>query len=184
MPAVPISFVPHNYDRNQLDAKDRAQVLPWGLSQGKISRHFPTVSPERDLVHFIWPSVAPGAVRQAFGTLVEHIEYLGTSSSKVRVAVCDSAPEPEFQPCSEEEPGGDFVLAIPYRGRLAALERAYQGNRQATSGRPVYYKRVALAPPAAAQSAFEDLFVLRTTGRSVLPARHTTTYTGVSGRRC
>jgi CRISPR-associated protein Csb2 len=175
-PAVPTAFVPHNYPRNQ----SGNQVLPWiRLTQGKISRHFPSVALERDRVHFIWPTSAPLPIRQAWETLVEHIGYLGASSSKVRVAVCDSPPNPEFRPCSQEEAGGELVLGIPYRGRLDALERAYAANRRATPGRPFYYRRVVQAAPPPAQSAFDHLFILRVAGRIMLPARYAVVYTAV-----
>ncbi len=172
---VPTAFVPHNYPRNQ----SGRQVLPWfRLLEGKISRHFPSVSPARDRVHFIWRTTeAPEAVKHAFRNLVEFVGYLGTSASKVRMRICDSPPEPEFEPCPDDEPDGELVFCVPHRGRLTVLERAYEANRHTPPGRPVHYRRVVEREPGAIQSEFDDLFVLRIKGRCPLPARYTVMYT-------
>jgi CRISPR-associated protein Csb2 len=148
--------------------KDGIMVLP--ERRDRKERHFPSVTPERPTVHFLWREADDKGVaqhREALQTLAARLTYLGHSSSLVRALACDVTPEPSFEPAA----GGALVLRVPVQGRIDELERAYERQSRPSPGAFQGYCEVRTVAQRAAESVFGEMIVCRLSGPAFpLPA--------------
>lgn len=148
---------------------DAVAVLP--EKRGRQPRFFPTVIPDEPVVTFIWPDATPDDVarhRAALETLAGYVTYLGHSSSLVRVAVVDDAPEATLRP----DPNGPVVLRVPAKGRLHDLVSHYNRKARPSPGLYAAYLKVGDEKPKAdppADPHFGDILVCELEGRTFLP---------------
>src|SRR5262249_42778191 len=62
-------------------------------------RTFPSVVPEKPVVHFLWPEAQPDTIlTELLASITANVSYLGNSRSPVRVRLADRAPEPNWFP--------------------------------------------------------------------------------------
>jgi CRISPR-associated protein Csb2 len=142
------SFVPVN---------DEESLPAYRLRQ---SRHFPSVTPEKTDVHFIWPEASPTPAQvAALMALAAGVTYLGHSASKVVVSAVENAPEPNFIP----DASGDSVLRVPAAGRFRSLCEAWELDRRPSVGRTYAYRRLDdnSQPTSTAASEFSEVFLFR-----------------------
>jgi CRISPR-associated protein Csb2 len=136
--------------------------------RGKQPRFFPTVIPDKPVVHFIWFEATPEKLkehRKCLDQLAAYMTYLGHSSSLVRVSITDNAPEPTYLP----DPNGRHTLRVPGRGRLRELESHFRRNARPSPGLYAAYRKVGegkeqsklLARP---EPAFGDIIVCQIDG--------------------
>jgi CRISPR-associated protein Csb2 len=112
------------------------ETLP--VDRLRQSRHFPSITPERPDVHFIWSEASPTPVQVAALTaLAASVTYLGHSASKVIVSAVENAPEPNFFP----DAFGNSVLRVPAAGRFRSLCEAWDLDRRPSVGRTYAYRR-------------------------------------------
>lgn len=97
------------------------QVLPDRRS--KQARSFPTVTPDADIVWFVWPDAEPSSdVVQVLDRLCGRIGRLGHTSSLVSCRVVEAeVPEPTLVPTAT----GPITLRVPQTGSLDRLEEAF-----------------------------------------------------------
>src|SRR4030095_13974306 len=70
-------------------------------TRGKQPRVFPSQTPARSTVYFVWPNAQPAPeTRNALDKAAQSIGYLGKSASLVRVAISYAPPEPNYIPDS------------------------------------------------------------------------------------
>jgi CRISPR-associated protein Csb2 len=151
--AAVTAFVPVN-DPAADYLPDRAEKQP---------RAFPSVVPERPVVHFVWPEARPDAALLALlQQVAAAVTYLGSSRSPARVRVCERPPEPTWVP----DEAGRWVLRVPARGRLQQLDWCFDNGLRPPPGAFQSY-----APPGDrrdgapdAGSVFGDLVVFRLAG--------------------
>lgn len=170
-------FVPVN-DKNEqckIDAKKKVKFHPAingeiAIRRGRQERAFPSVTPARATLHFVW-TLAAGIEPHlpALARLAACVTYLGHSSSLVRVSVADAPGEITYVPAEN----GDKVFRVPAPGRLRELEQAFRRQSRPSPGTYHTYrfvgdeKPLAAKPPA--ESVFGDLIVCQIDGRSFLP---------------
>lgn len=128
-----IVFVPPNDARTtSATSKETARVLP-EMRKNRQQRFFPArVLGDGDAarVRYVWAN-ADGASTHApaLARLAREVTYVGHSASLVRASVTASAgPGAEPRRHAPEA----RVLRVPYRGRLAELQRAYTAQRPPT----------------------------------------------------
>jgi CRISPR-associated protein Csb2 len=141
------------------------EVLP--ERRPKQPRFFPSVTPERAIVHFVWrPAYNVDDHRPALARLAGCVTYLGHSSSLVRVSLAESHADITLEPAAD----GSRVFRVPTRGRLRDLERDYQRQARPSPGSYQAYREVGprgrSTPPGAA-SVFGDLIICRLRGPSL-----------------
>jgi CRISPR-associated protein Csb2 len=169
-------FVPVN-DKNEqckIDAKKKVKFHPAingeiAIRRGRQERTFPSVTPTRPILHFVWtPAAGIEQHLPALARLAACVTYLGHSSSLVRVSVADAPGEITYAPAER----GDQVLRVPAAGRLEELERAYRRQARPSPGTYQPYRLVGgeqPSPARPAESVFGDLIVCQIDGRSFLP---------------
>ena len=150
------SFVPTNYPGK------KGNTFP--ETRGRQPRVFPSQTPERSTVYFVWPHAQPAPeTRNALDQAAHRIGYLGKSCSLVRVAISDAPPESNYVPDS----AGGETLRVFGQGRLAELEELYELDRWSTQSLPQPYRRTDAdsnkAP--AIQGIFDEMIVFRPTVR-------------------
>ena len=129
--------------------KAAAALLPEG--RGKQERQFPSVTPSRSSVTFMWDAEPDSAVVETLDGLLFRVTRLGHSSSLVSCRLLDEAPTATMRPG-----GGPLVLRCAQRGQLAALEAAHR-RHEGVRPRALPFARVAYSertepdgsPPAA-----------------------------------
>src|SRR5262245_46444013 len=96
-------FVPIN-DPGKDFLPDRVEKQPRG---------FPSVVPVQPTVYFVWPRAEPDAtLLDLLRHIAAGVTYLGSSRSPVRVALCDSPPEPTLAP----DDAGPELLRVAGKG--------------------------------------------------------------------
>lgn len=97
------------------------QVLP--ELRSKQARSFPTVTPDNDVVWFVWPAAEPsGDVVEVLDRLCSRVGRLGHPSSFVSCRVVEAeVPEPTLVPTA----AGDLAVRVPQTGSLDRLEAAF-----------------------------------------------------------
>lgn len=106
-----------------------AALMPNGRT--RQVRTFPVALPPTRTFSFLWPSADPSLHRVALERLCARVTRLGHSSSLVRCAVIDRAPEPTLVPGGH---GDVVVLRVVGPGQLERLEQAFK-HHQAVKGR-------------------------------------------------
>jgi CRISPR-associated protein Csb2 len=148
-------FVPVNDDKGNPDGRHKAE------------RHFPSVVPDEDTVHFIWDADAPVAHRTALAELCRNVTYLGHSSTLVQAWLADKAPEPNLVPAEGNAP---MRLRVARAGRLDQLIADFEATDakgQPSARRPGPGAWCGYAPPQAvrhqppASDLAGDFLVLR-----------------------
>jgi CRISPR-associated protein Csb2 len=158
------TFVPVNDDER----------LP--VDRPRQSRHFPSVTPEKTDVHFIWPEASPTPIRvAALAALGASVTYLGHSASKVIVSAVENAPEPNFVP----DASGNSVLRVPAAGRFRSLCEAWNLDRRPSVGRTYSYRQLGdnSQSTSTAASEFTELFLFRRVEGRTLMLEQTLTLT-------
>lgn len=102
----------------------RALLVPRTARQ---ERFFPSVTPDDPFVYFVWEADPTPEHRQALAALARRVTRIGHSSSVVRCAVVDAAPEPNWYPDSEH---GDVTLRVVGPGQFARLEAEFQRHQE------------------------------------------------------
>jgi CRISPR-associated protein Csb2 len=135
---------------------DAVAVLP--DRRGKQPRFFPTVIPEKPIVHFIWPE-SPEAEKHlaALEQLAGCVTYLGHSSSLVQMAVTTDPPPATCEPDSN----GRHTFRVPGRGRLRDLESHFRRHARPSPGLYAAYRKVGdeKVRPVRPESVFGDIVV-------------------------
>jgi CRISPR-associated protein Csb2 len=109
--------VPVNDGKDNLDP-ERKIVENKSVGRHKAKRHFPSVVPDEDTVHFIWDADVPTAHRAALAELCRNVTYLGHSSTLVQAWLADKPPEPNLVPTEGNAP---MRLRVARAGRLDQL---------------------------------------------------------------
>jgi CRISPR-associated protein Csb2 len=125
-------------------------------------RTFPSVVPEKPVVHFLWPEAQPDTVlTQLLASIAANVSYLGNSRSPVRVRLVDQAQEPNWFP----DEAGRAVLRVPRKGRLEALQWHYENRLRPPAGA---FQRYRFGPSRSeapvAESVFDEMVVYRLVG--------------------
>jgi CRISPR-associated protein Csb2 len=110
-------FVPVNDGKDNL-SPERKIVGNKSAGRHKAKRHFPSVIPDEDTVHFIWDADMPTAHRTAIAELCRNVTYLGHSSTLVQAWLADNAPGPNLVPTEDD---ASMRLRITRTGRLDHL---------------------------------------------------------------
>ncbi len=161
-------FVPTNYPGKQ------GNTLP--ETRGKQPRFFPSQSPERSTVYFLWPDAQPDPeTRTALEEAAQRVGYLGKAASLVRVALADDPPSPNYIPDSD----GDRQVRTFGPGRLAELEELYTLDLWSTQSRQHRYRCTDESSPTKipARGIFDEMIVFapRAETRLRLPIEATLT---------
>jgi CRISPR-associated protein Csb2 len=161
-----MSFVPTNYPGK------KGNTLP--ETRGRQPRYFPSQTPERSTVYFVWPNAQPAdETRNALEQAAHRIGYLGKAASFVRVALSDAPPEQNYVP----DPSGKETLRVFGQGRLAELEELYDLDRWSTQSLQQRYRRTdsdSIQTPAI-QGIFDEMIIFRPTVRFRPPIESTLT---------
>lgn len=145
-------------------AEKAVELLP--ERRPRQERFFPVVIPDSPVVHFIWrdaPTDGVAAHGPVLGRIAAAVTYLGQSSSLVRVAVVEAAPEATFVP----DPAGRHTFRVPAAGRLKDLERTHARGARPSPGLYAAYRHVretARVPAAEAEPALGDVVVCQVRG--------------------
>ncbi len=148
-----------------------ASLLPEGRE--RQPRHFPSVTPDDPVVHFIWPQPPSPPAREALARLCARMVCLGHSSSLVHARVVDAAPAATWAPDAD----GPVVLRIPGDGQLQRLQDDFTRHRGVeprvmpfTAAR--YARSTGIDAPEIAAGPFQssDWIVLRRVGAPVVAA--------------
>lgn len=161
-----MSFVPTNYPGK------KGNTLP--DVRGKQPRFFPSQTPMRSTVYFVWPNAQPDQeTRDALEQAAQRIGYLGKAASFVRVVLTDVPPDANYIPDSE---GGE-KLRVFSEGRLAELEELYELDRWSTQSLQQSYRWTGDGSDntGIVQSIFDEMIVFRPVGRLRLPIEDTLT---------
>lgn len=103
--------------------KSALELLPDGRS--KQERHFPSVTPHKSRVTFVWADAEPSdAIKASLDLLLERVTRLGHSSSLVSCRVVGDPPLPNWTPGS-----GSHVLRCTGPGQLAGLQERFQQHQ-------------------------------------------------------
>jgi CRISPR-associated protein Csb2 len=111
----------------------------------------------------VWPAATPDAtLLRLLADMAEHVTYLGSSRSPVRVRLCESPEEPTWVP----DDAGTVMLRVAGRGRLERLEWSFQNGLRPSPGAFQGYCPVSKrqAPEAPATSVFGEMVVFRLDG--------------------
>lgn len=137
------------------------QLLPEG--RVRQPRTFPSVTPERSIVHLTWPAAEPSpAHRGALQQLAERVVRIGHSSSLVR---CSVAHQPHPTTWVSDQ-AGDEVLRVTAEGQFDRLEEDFRADPPRTTGaRPCAYARYrrvdeSRSAPEAPAGAFDASWVV------------------------
>jgi CRISPR-associated protein Csb2 len=159
------SYVPTNY------AGKGGSMLPEGRKQPRV---FPSQTPERSKVYFVWPHAQPAPeTRNALEQAAHRIGYLGKAASFVRVAISDVPPESNYVPDS----AGAETLRVFGQGRLAELEELYELDRWSTQSLQQAYRCTDSGSNKVPtiQGTFDEMIVFRPTARFRPPIESTLT---------
>jgi CRISPR-associated protein Csb2 len=153
MRTAPSVFVPPN----DFEIPDPARPLSWPIdsktgglkSVGAIAwagiepgirstsfrqpRTFQAVVPPTPTVRMFWTAAPPREVSAALGALASRVASLGHSSSLTRVALRETASPPDKGRLWHPDADGQVPLRVPYRGRLADLERWHVADERPRS---------------------------------------------------
>ena len=141
--AVPV-YVPVNDastpDSAPKDIDNALKVLP--DRRIRQERFFPTVVPDKSLVHFTWTDAGVDDVsthRPALERLAAEVGYLGHSMSLVRLGLVDESPSPALEPAPEGDRSTHIHLRTVGVGRLSLLEKLYDSRLKDCGGsnRPI-----------------------------------------------
>lgn len=150
---TPKSYVPPN------DASDLEAVPDFRTT--KAPRRFPTVIPDERIVHFVWDPRNSQDIerhREALQRLGEHVQYLGHSSTPVRVTVADFDGDVTYEP----DPSGTIPIRVPRPGRLEELEYRYSiDERPVPSASASYVKTDEQKDSDIPTSCFSEMVVFR-----------------------
>lgn len=118
-----------------VDAKDATIKSALALlpsSRGKQPRTFPSVTPERRRVTFVWPRAEPSAdERGALQDLVMRVVRLGHSSSLVSCRLSEVAPDDkDGRDHWIPDDGGEARLRVVAVGQRERLQAAYARHRE------------------------------------------------------
>lgn len=103
-----------------------AGVLPEGRS--RQPRTFPSVTPERPVVHFVWPDASPTTEQgRALGRLLARVSRIGHSSSLVGCRLVEDPPPVNWVPDASTR---DLSLRWVAPGQLERLEAEYERHRE------------------------------------------------------
>jgi CRISPR-associated protein Csb2 len=105
-------------------------------------RTFPVAFPDRSTFSFIWREDAPPDLRAALDRLCMRVTRLGHSSSLVRCAVANTAPNPTLVPSDD----GEWVLRTVGPGQLVRLEQEFL-RHQGVKSRALPMRPQRYAPP-------------------------------------
>ena len=119
--------------------KEAVKLLP--DHRGKQAREFPSVTPDKPRVTYIWASVPDkSGTTKALDGLLGRVTRLGHSSSLVSCRLTSDPPEPTCEPGPMGEP-----LRSVRRGQLAALEREHE-RHEAVKPRSLPFRAVRYRP--------------------------------------
>ncbi len=134
-------------------------------------RRFPGVTPESDVVQFVWPHVESAKYSEALDRLAARLVRLGHSSSLVSLRVIREALPTNYLPVDN----GPMRLRVVQAGQLRRLETAFALHRE-TEPRIMPKAFQDYAPhaepaPAVSETVFgEDWLVLEQCSGPLLPA--------------
>jgi CRISPR-associated protein Csb2 len=151
---TPKSYVPPN------DFRD-IEAVP-ALRTTKAPRRFPTMIPDEKTVRYVWDDTnSDGAeeILNALEVLTGSIQYLGHSSTPVRVTVIDPDIDVDYEP----HPGGHLPIRVPRPGRLEELRYCYSISERPQPCASVTYRKVEPAVPETPSSCFDEFIVFRRT---------------------
>ncbi|CAN5274311.1 hypothetical protein BH11PLA2_BH11PLA2_43360 [soil metagenome] len=121
-----ITYVPVNDDNSPMGKK--GPFGPLGsvpLGRNRQPRSYPAVVPSSPVFHLIWDADMPANLRVSLEDLCRFVTYLGHSSSPVRMAISDDAPQPTLIP-NESKP--THRLRAFGTGRLEYLKNRYDAG--------------------------------------------------------
>ena len=95
--------------------------------RGKQGRFFPSVTPDKPRVSFLWDVPAPNEVSEALDRLLRRVTRLGHPASLVSCRLIENASGATFEK-GEIGEGGHNMRAVR-RGQLAELERRFSRHR-------------------------------------------------------
>lgn len=148
-PALP-TFVPVN---------DPKSLSPPDIRQ-RAERRFPSVVPEKDLVHFTWTaSEVPDALAGPLKALCARVTYLGHSRTLVHAFLDEAPPLPRLVPTASK---AGHRLRVATAGRFEQLEAEFQaGVRPSAGAWQGYAAPEAGVEPAVGGHFRGDLIVLK-----------------------
>ena len=137
-------FVPvndQNFDSKKLK-NDETRLVPSFLDdRPKQGRKFPSITPEKPRVTYLWGTAPSPEIAEALDGLTERVTRIGHSSSLVSCRLASDPPPPNRIPNETGEP-----LRCIREGQLAALEKlhkSHEANKPRTLPfEPVRYKEV------------------------------------------
>ena len=94
-----------------------------------------------DPVVFVWPSVDDDGT---LARIVKRVDYLGRAKSPIEAAVVTELPPLPHRLAPSER--GDQLIRVPYPGRLAELDAAFDAGRRPPLDFRVPYRDAASAP--------------------------------------
>lgn len=159
-PAIDRPALVHYVPRNEDQRGGKGSYNPAFSTTRAKERHLPVCQPDEPLVYF---HIAAQGDVPGLDSLARGVARLGRSP--VAMAVASAAPPPNWEPATE--PGAELILRVPYAGRLADLESAFQARARAGIqwGR---YRRCDERTMSSAESGeFSALFILAASGRGV-----------------
>ncbi len=106
------------------DASRAAALLP--ADRTRQPRRFPGVTPEEDVVHFVWRDVNGTSHAEVLDRLASRVVRLGHSSSFVSLRVVPEAPAATYTPVE----AGSRRFRVITAGQLRRLEDAYVQHRE------------------------------------------------------
>lgn len=132
--AVVTSYVPVNdatLGRKLPSGDELKKLKDAGLTvlpefRSRQPRAFPVAIPHDPVVRLVWDAVLPAEHQGPLSRLLTKVTHVGHSASLVQAWLDDSTPKPDWIPSAGL---AEQRLRVPYRGRLDALEKAY--NRDA-----------------------------------------------------
>ena len=94
-----------------------------GVTRTGQERRFPSVTPERPRVTYLWGSRPSEDISEALDCMLERISRIGHSSSLVACRLNPEPPEPDLVPGV-----GGRAMRTMQKGQLAALEREFASH--------------------------------------------------------
>jgi len=112
--------------KNLREAGEQALALLPERVGARKDRTFPTVAPEKAVVHFVWPKADAGDNREPLERLLSRVSYLGHSSSLVAIGIVESGwPDERWVPGLR-----GIKLRGVTRNQLQALDQLFPWNER------------------------------------------------------
>ncbi|HWB11811.1 MAG TPA: type I-U CRISPR-associated protein Csb2 [Pirellulales bacterium] len=151
-----VHYVPRNEDQGGGEGSYNPAL---STSRAK-ERYLPVCEPDESVVYF---HIDVQSDTQALDSLARGVARLGRSP--VAMAVASAAPPPNWKP--DADPGAELILRVPYAGRLADLESAFESRVRAGIQWCRYRRCDAPSTTTEDRGEFSTLLILAASGRGV-----------------